>query len=97
MARDGVGVDPFGLSVSCPVLTHLVVEFEGNMKRLVIIVLAILAIGLGLLSYYLYAGSTVPNGQQALVRIGDSNFSSVRESFNSSASSVRVIVMLSPT
>jgi len=50
-----------------------------------------------LLAYYLYGGSTVPNGQQPLVRLTDSNFSSLKDSFNSSANSVRVIVMLSPT
>ena len=67
------------------------------MKRRLIIILAILGIGLGLLAYYLYGGSTVPNGQQPLVRLTDSNFSSLKDSFNSSANSVRVIVMLSPT
>jgi hypothetical protein len=66
-------------------------------KRRLIIILAIVAIGLGLLAYYLYGGSTVPNGQQPLVRLTDSNFSSLKDSFNSSANSVRVIVMLSPT
>ena len=67
------------------------------MKRRLIIILAIVAIGLGFLVYYLYGGSTVPNGQQPLVRLTDSNFSSLKDSFNSSANSVRVIVMLSPT
>ncbi len=67
------------------------------MKRRLIIILAILGIGLGLLAYYLYGGSTVANGQQPLVRLTDSNFSSLKDSFNSSANSVRVIVMLSPT
>ena len=66
-------------------------------RRLIIIVLAIVAVGLGLVGYYLYGGSTVPNGQQPLVRLTDSNFSSLKDSFNSSANSVRVIVMLSPT
>ena len=67
------------------------------MKRRLIIILAVVTIGLGLLAYYLYGGSTVPNGQQPLVRLTDSNFSSLKDSFNSSANSVRVIVMLSPT
>jgi hypothetical protein len=66
-------------------------------KRRLIIILAIVAIGLGLLAYYLYGGSTVPNGQQPLVRLTDPNFSALKDSFNSSADSVRVIVMLSPT
>ena len=67
------------------------------MKRRLIVILAIVAIGLGLLAFYLYGGSTVPNGQQALVRLNDANISSLKDSFNSSANSVRVIVMLSPT
>lgn len=67
------------------------------MKRRLIIILAILGICLGLLAYYLYGGSTVPNSQQPLVRLSESNFSSLKDSFNSSANSVRVIVMLSPT
>ena len=67
------------------------------MKRVLIIILGIAAIVIGLLAYYLYAGSTVPNGQQPLVRLNDSNVSSLKDSFNGSANSVRVILMLSPT
>jgi hypothetical protein len=66
-------------------------------RRLLIIILAIVVIGLGLVGYYLYGGSTVPNGQPPLVRLTDSNFSSLKDRFNRSANSVRVIVMLSPT
>ena len=47
--------------------------------------------------YYLYLGSTVPPGQQPLVRLGNSNIESLKKSFNDSADSVRVMVMLSPT
>ena len=47
--------------------------------------------------YYLYLGSTAPAGQQPLVRLGNPNIDSLKESFNDSADSVRVIVMLSPT
>ena len=47
--------------------------------------------------YYLYLGSTAPTGQQGLVRLDNSNIDSVKKSFNESADSVRVIVMLSPT
>ena len=65
------------------------------MKKLLIIV-AIAAIGVGYLAYYLYGGSTVPTGQQPLVRLTDS-LSTLKDSFNDSSNSVRVIVMLSPT
>ena len=47
--------------------------------------------------YYLYLGSTVPAGQQPLVRLDNANIDSLKKSFNDSADSVRVIVMLSPT
>ena len=67
------------------------------MKRLVIIILAVAALALSCAGYYLYAGSTVPAGQQPLARLTDSNFASLKDSFNASAGSVRVIVMLSPT
>ena len=67
------------------------------MKRVLIIILAIAAIGVGLLAYYLYGGTSVPSGQQPLVRLKDSNLSSLKDSFNGSANSVGVIVMLSPT
>ena len=66
-------------------------------RRAIIIIAAIVILGLGLLAYYLYGGSAVPAGQQPLVRLNESNFSSLKDSFNSSANSVRVIVMLSPT
>jgi len=47
--------------------------------------------------YYLYLGSTAPTGQEPLVRLNNSNIDSLKKSFNDSADSVRVIVMLSPT
>ena len=47
--------------------------------------------------YYLYLGSTAPAGQQPLVRLDNANIDALRKSFNDSADSVRVIVMLSPT
>ena len=50
-----------------------------------------------LVVYYLYLGSTVPTGQQPLARLDNSNIALLKKSFNDSADSVRVIVMLSPT
>ena len=49
------------------------------------------------LVYFLYLGSTAPSGQQPMVRLDSSNIDSLRKSFNESADSVRVTVMLSPT
>ena len=47
--------------------------------------------------YYLYLGSSAPSGQQPLVRLNNTNLDSLKKSFNDSADSVRVMVMLSPT
>jgi hypothetical protein len=67
------------------------------MKRRLIIILAIVIVAVGLVAYYLYAGSAVPNSEQPLVCLNDANLSSLKDSFNKSANSVRLIVMLSPT
>jgi hypothetical protein len=66
-------------------------------KRIIYIELvAVLALVLFAI-FYLYVGSTVPSGQQPLVRLNPSNLDSLKKSFNDSADSVRVMVMLSPT
>ena len=69
------------------------------MKRKYVIYALVAVVGavLFFVVYYLYLGSTVPAGQQPLVRLDDSNFDSLKNSFNDSADSVRVMVMLSPT
>ena len=67
------------------------------MKRKGIIIGCVLASIAFLLFYYFYLGSTVPNGQQPLARLNGSNISSLKDAFNSSANSVRLVVMLSPT
>jgi hypothetical protein len=69
------------------------------MKRKPVIygLLAVIGAILLFVVYYLYLGSTVPAGQQPLVRLNASNFDSLKESFNESAGSVRIMVMLSPT
>lgn len=66
-------------------------------KRIILISVAVvLAVAL-LAVYYFYLGSTVPNGQQPLVRLNSSNVGSLKNAFNEPSDSVRVIVMLSPT
>src|SRR5215510_9489080 len=60
--------------------------------------LAAIVLGIALLViYYFYLGSTPPRGQQPLVRLETANFESLKQSFNESKDSVRVMVMLSPT
>ena len=50
-----------------------------------------------LVFYYFYGGSTVPKGQQPLLRLNSSNLASLKEAFNGSVNSVRVLVVVSPT
>ena len=66
-------------------------------KHVIYLVVAVAGAILLFAVYYLYLGSTVPAGQQPIVHLKDSNFDSLKESFNESADSVRVMVMLSPT
>ena len=66
------------------------------MKRSRVILPFIIAIAVFLL-YYFYGGSSTPAGQQSLVRLYESNISSLKEAFNGSATSVRVLVLVSPT
>jgi hypothetical protein len=65
-----------------------------NLKRVVLVVVVLLAIALAL---YLYGGHSTPNGQQRLVRFSSGDLTPLKTAFNSSASSVRVLLMLSPT
>ena len=67
------------------------------MKRKGVILGSVLAAIAFLAFYYFYWGSTVPNGQQPLVRLSSANVTSLKDAFNGSANSVRLVVMLSPT
>ena len=70
-----------------------------NMKAKRIIYIALVAVlALALFAIFsLYVGSAVPAGQQPLVHLNSSNLDSLKKSFNESADSVRIMVMLSPT
>ena len=67
------------------------------MKRTGIIVISVVIAVVLLLFVYFVWGSSVPNGQQPLVRLNSTNISSLKDAFNASASDIRLIVMLSPT
>jgi len=69
------------------------------MKRRHIVLSVLAAAGFLILYifYYLYGGSATPKGQQPLVNLNGSNLSSLKDEFNGSANSVRVLVMLAPT
>ena len=63
-------------------------------RKLTVLALAVLVAAFLL---YLYAGSTAPPGQPPLVRLHAANVASLKEGFNASANSVRVLVLVSPT
>ena len=57
---------------------------------------AVILVGLGV-AYYFYGGGTTPKGQPPLISLNSGNMSTLKDAFNSSASSIRLLVMLSPT
>jgi hypothetical protein len=66
-------------------------------RHVIFSVLAVAAFLILYAVYYLYGGSTVPEGQQPLLGLNSSNISSFKDAFNGSANSVRALVTLSPT
>jgi len=68
-----------------------------NRKPTIYVVLALVIVIALLLVYYFYLGSSVPVGQQPLVRLDSSTVESLKKTFNESKDSIRVMVMLSPT
>ena len=47
--------------------------------------------------YYFYGGQSTPKGQPPLLSFSSGDLAPLKTAFNASASSVRVVVMLSPT
>lgn len=67
------------------------------MKRKFLIAVSVVGAIVLFVLFYFFWGSSVPDGQQPLVRLNSSNFASLKNAFNASTNDVRVIVMLSPT
>jgi hypothetical protein len=63
-------------------------------KKVIILAMAVLV---GAFLLYLYRGSATPQGQPPLVRLNAANVASLKDAFNASANSVRVLVLVSPT
>lgn len=61
------------------------------------ILLAILAIALIGVLFYLYGGSQVPPGQPPLDSLTPQNLATVENSFNAAKDDVRVLVLVAPT
>lgn len=64
-------------------------------RRNIALSLAALAIFVGL--FYLYGGHQTPNGQAPLTDLNTANLSELKNEFNSSHASVRMLLLLSPT
>ncbi|HEY2548515.1 MAG TPA: hypothetical protein VGI46_20745 [Candidatus Acidoferrum sp.] len=64
-------------------------------RRSISLGLSAIAIFVGLV--YLYGGHQTPRGQAALVDLNAANLGELKNEFNSSESSVRILVLLSPT
>jgi len=65
-----------------------------NRKWIVLIPVILVAGGI---VYYFYGGHSTPKGQPPLVRFSADDLTPLKTAFNSTTSSIRVLVMLSPT
>jgi hypothetical protein len=65
-----------------------------NRKRILLVVALVVVFGA---VYYFYGGHSVPRGQQPLASFPAGDLTPLKTAFNGSASSIRVVVMLSPT
>jgi uncharacterized protein (UPF0333 family) len=66
------------------------------MSRKSILLLAILLVAVGVV-YYFYGGHSTPKGQPPLASFSSGDLTPLKTAFNDSASTVRVVAMLSPT
>ena len=63
-------------------------------KRILLVVVFLVVFGA---VYYFYGGHSVPKGQPPLVSFSSGDLRPLKTAFNASASSTRILVMLSPT
>jgi hypothetical protein len=63
-------------------------------KRILLIFILLLVFGV---AYYFYGGHSTPKGQPPLMSFSSDDLTPLKSAFNNSPSSIRVVVMLSPT
>jgi len=63
-------------------------------KRILLVVVLLVAFGA---VYYFYGGHSTPKGQPPLVSFSAGDLTPLKAEFNASASTIRVVLMLSPT
>jgi hypothetical protein len=66
------------------------------MSRKRILLFAVLLVAFAAV-YYFYGGHSTPKGQPPLVSFSSGDLTPLKTAFNASSSSIRVVVMLSPT
>ena len=66
------------------------------MTRKQILLVAVLLVVFRAVNYF-YGGHSTPRGQPPLVSFSSGDLTPLKTAFNGSASSIRVVVMLSPT
>jgi hypothetical protein len=65
-----------------------------NRKRMLLVAVLLMVFGA---VYYFYGGHATPKLQPPLASFSSGDLTPLKAAFNSSASSIRVVVMLSPT
>jgi len=65
-----------------------------NRKRMLLVVALLMVFGA---AYYFYGGHSTPKLQPPLASFSSGDLMPLKTAFNSSASSVRIVAMLSPT
>ena len=63
-------------------------------KRILLVLVLLVAFGA---VYYFYGGHSTPKEQPPLLSFSSGDLTPLKTAFNASASSIRVVVMLSPT
>lgn len=66
-------------------------------RRLLLVLLAVVIIGVGALAWLNLATHYTPTGQPPLTRLDAASLSTLKEEFNRASSESRMIVLLSPT
>ncbi len=66
------------------------------MTRKRILLVAVLLVAFGAVHHF-YGGHSTPKGQPPLISFSSGDLTPLKTAFNSSASSIRIVVMLSPT
>ena len=68
-----------------------------NRRRLLLVLLAVVVIGVGALAWLNLATHYTPSGQPPLTTLDAASLGALKEKFNRASAGSRVIVLLSPT